>query len=154
MRAILSHARLAGERPNFARNYWSGVYMADFDEDYSDAIFDDATLERTDFSNTELCGASFKMSNAAYLFAEDAAFINTDFTGANLTRALFKNTDLTGTVFTNTDLTRATFMGANLTGADFTGSTLKDTKFIRVTIHGETYSGTHLTVPIKGVNPV
>lgn len=134
VRAVLSRARLAGERPNFRHNYWSGFYMADFDTNYRDAIFDEATLMRTDFSDTDLCGASFKRANASYLVVADATIVGADFTDANLTGATFEDTELSNT--------------------DFTGATLKDAKFIRVTIDGNVYTGTHLTVPIVGVNPV
>jgi uncharacterized protein YjbI with pentapeptide repeats len=129
--SVILRARLAGERPNFKRNFWARFCMADFDTDYSDAIFDEATLVWTNFSNTDLSGTSFKDANACYLYAENATMISADFTGANLTGATFKDTDLTA--------------------AKFMGATMKDVTFIRVKIGEWTYTGSCPFVPIRGV---
>lgn len=129
--SVILRARLAGERPNFKRNFWARCYMADFDKDYSDAIFDEATLVWTNFSNTDLSGTSFKDANAAYLYVENTTLISADFTGANLTGATFKDTDLTA--------------------AKFMGATMKDVTFIRVKIGEWTYTGSCPFVPIRGV---
>lgn len=141
VRGVLSRARLNGERPNFARHYWVGVYMADFHVDYTNAIFDDAILTRTDFSDVDLTDASFKRARGDYLVAEDVTLVNADFTGANLTRAKFSNGDLSGIDFTNADLTGAIFTNTDLTNAIFTGATLTDVTFENIIICNETFSG-------------
>jgi uncharacterized protein YjbI with pentapeptide repeats len=153
VRAILSQARLANERPNFRRNYWSGFYMADFDTNYSEAIFDGATLEQTDFSDTDLSSATFKGAIASHLFAADVIAISTEFTDANLTGATFVDSILVGADFTGANLTGATFKDTNLTDAKFLSANLKDAVFTRVTIHGEMYTGSYLSIPLKGVQP-
>jgi uncharacterized protein YjbI with pentapeptide repeats len=153
VRAILSRARLAGEKPNFRRNYWSGFYMADFDVDYSNAIFDEATLEQTDFSDTDLSGASFKKAMATHLFAADVTAENTDFTTAKLTGAVFKDSILVGADFTRAVLAGAKFIDSNLTDTNFMGADLENTEFRRIIINGETYTGFYTSIPLKGVHP-
>jgi uncharacterized protein YjbI with pentapeptide repeats len=141
VRGILSHARLSGERPNFARHYWVGVYMADFHTDYTNAIFDRGILTRTDFSDVDLTGASFKRATGNYLVAEDATLVNADFTGANLTRSKFERSNLAGIDFTDADLTGATFTDTDLTNAIFTGATLTGATFVNITVCGESFTG-------------
>lgn len=130
VQAVISRARLAGERPNFARNFWARFCMSDFSTDYADAIFDEATLVWTDFSDTNLCGASFKDAKASYLYAENVLLVGADFSGADLTGATFKDVDLTA--------------------AKFMGATLVDVTFIRAKIGECWYTGSPAFVPIRG----
>ena len=141
VRGILSSARLSGERPNFARHYWVGVYMADFHTDYTNAIFDNGILTRTDFSDVDLTGASFKRARGDYLVAEDTTLVNADFTGANLLRSKFARSNLAGIDFTGANLIGATFTETDLTNVIFTGATLTGATFVNITICGESFTG-------------
>jgi uncharacterized protein YjbI with pentapeptide repeats len=128
--SVILQARLVGKRPDFSGNFWARCRMSDFDMDYSDAIFDDAILVWTNFSDTDLSGTSFKNVNASYLYVENATLVSADFSGANLTGATFKDTDLTA--------------------AKFMGATMKDVVFIRVKIGEWTYTGSSSFVPVRG----
>lgn len=64
--------------------------------------------------------------------------------GANLSRANFKQADLTGTDFTGCNLESSNFTAANLTGCNFTGANLAKSSFNGADLSGAILTGANL----------
>lgn len=64
--------------------------------------------------------------------------------GANLSRANFKQADLTGTDFTGCNLASTNFTAANLSGCNFTGANLTKSSFNGADLSGATFAGANL----------
>jgi len=67
--------------------------------------------------------------------AEIADLSNADFSGAYLSRSLFREANLSGVNFSGANLSNANLEGANLCGANLSGARLFDTNLVNVKLH-------------------
>ena len=113
---------------------------------FTGATFDNCIFRDVDFIRVDFTGANFTGTTTF----EECIFRDVDYTEAELSRADFKNTELTRAVFTDSVLTSAIFTGAKfsraifiraiLTGADFTRA-----DFTRAVFTGAIFTGANLT---------
>jgi uncharacterized protein YjbI with pentapeptide repeats len=107
------------------------------------AHFDGATLTGADATLSESAGSSF-----AHAMLDDARLqgmnkrhhgvVGIDFSGADMTRATLKNSNLNGARFTNAILRRADLTRCNLSGADLTGADLTEASLAGANLSGAT----------------
>ncbi|PCJ71927.1 MAG: hypothetical protein COA62_05045 [Rhodobiaceae bacterium] len=95
-------------------------------------------LEESDFSNTDLTGASlldtrFQRANLAGSIFDEARAQGAKFVAANLMGTSFKEADLR-----DADMTKA-----NLEGADLSGARLRRTRLFRANLRGANFTGAH-----------
>lgn len=120
--AQLVHANLAGL--DLTGRHLENVNLTDanlHDTVLSGARLDGATLTRTDFTGANLQGAWFSNAHGT---------TSTVFTGAHLQRAQLNDIDLSGQNFSGQDLTQAMFHRATVYDTKFTGTTLTDVQFM------------------------
>ena len=80
---------------------------------------------RTDFSDTNLKGATMNFSEYYYLY--DIDFSGADLTGIELSKIGFRNCDFIGTKLNDSRISKATFFHVNFTNAE-----MKNSQFIGV----------------------
>lgn len=108
----------------------------------SEVIFLDSTLDRADFSEATGDGLSFVKSRGAetrfvrakvdhFRMVGDAAFAGADFTGAVITSACLRGTNLEGATFLGADVSRSDLGEIRATGATFRCADLTETVLMR-----------------------
>ena len=115
------------------------------------------TLIGANFSNSDLKGATFYLTNL-----QDADLSGSNLQGASFFDAKLKRTNLSNTNLENSTLDAAIFDGANLSNAYLADSFAFNTKFINVNIEGSDFSNVllaqeetnYLCSIAEGVNPI
>lgn len=138
-RAILSGAVLA--RANLCDADLSGALLTG--TNLGRAQLENTNLERADLKDAILQNATFKhtrLTDAEIPASHwmDVELAGVDFSGANLSKALFVKLDMKSTAFVGANLDEATFVECRLDAADFNGASMHKTSF--VTCAGETTS--------------
>jgi uncharacterized protein YjbI with pentapeptide repeats len=138
-RVVRAYAELSGADARSANLRHADLCNADL----RGAHFDGATLTGADATLSETAGSFFPhaLLDDARLQGMNKRYqgvVETDFSGADLTRATLKNSNLSGARFTNAILRRADLTRCNLSGADFSGADLTDASLAFANLSGAT----------------
>ena len=108
--------------------------------------FEECIFRDVDYTEAELSRADFKNTELTRAVFTDSVLTSAIFTGAKFSRAIFIRAILTGADFTRADFTRAVFTGAIFTGANLTGA-----DFTGANLTGADFTGANLT-DVIGMN--
>ena len=128
-----------------------------FNQAFATIDYGKQTLSGDDFSNSDLRGATFYLTNL-----QDADLSNSDLEGASLFGAKLLNTNLSNANLFNATLDSAVFDGTNLTNAILEESFAFNTSFNNVIIEGSDFTNVivskqdqrYLCSIASGFNPV
>jgi len=138
-RALLAYADLNGADVRGANLRQADLCNADL----RGAHFDAATLTGADATLCDSAGSFFGRAllddaRLQGMNKRHQGVVAIDFSGADLTRATLKNSNLNGTRFTNAILRRADLTRCNLSGADLSGADLTDASLASANLSGAT----------------